>query len=763
MTASNILDGLNPQQRAAVSAGDGPVLVLAGPGSGKTRVLTHRIAYLVEERDIRAWHIMAVTFTNKAARAMENRVMGLLGGSGKLDGLAIGTFHANCARILRVETEATSYTRDYVIFDTDDQLKVMKQAIEDLNLDPKKNTPRAMLSKVSAAKNELITPDHYMPDDYSAEKIRRVYLRYEELLRQNNARDFDDLLVHTVQLFQDRPDVLERYQHRYWHILVDEFQDTNIVQYTLVRLLAGERRNLFAVGDPDQSIYAFRGADYRNVQRFREDHPDTDVILLEENYRSHQAILDAATGVIDQNTDRQPKELFSQRKEGPLVRVYEAYNEDDEARFVVETIADLVNRKGYDPGDFAIMYRTNAQSRAIEEGFLRAGLPYRLIGATRFYARKEIKDVLAYLRFVHNPDENISMQRVINVPTRGIGLKTLDTLAIWAGDMGLTPPHALLALLDEHTDAPFTGRARNSLTAFASMVEEWRALKDQLSPDELITRVLNDTGYLSYLDDGTQQGESRIENVLELRGVAETYAGLPLSTFLEEVSLVADVDTRDDETAAPSLLTLHSAKGLEYPIVFIVGMEENILPHSRSIAPERNPNATTEQRQQAAKEVEEERRLCYVGITRAEERLYLCYATIRSLYGDSRANLPSRFLYDIPEDVRQGSPLRKPGAASTEQDSFRRMTTWGTRTSTTGRRDSSRRETSRRETPRKERASSQPTLYKGGDCVWHGKYGEGVVVSSSMAGGDMEQVDVLFPGEVGQKTIIADFLKKMES
>ncbi|MBN1564951.1 MAG: UvrD-helicase domain-containing protein [Anaerolineae bacterium] len=759
MGVTDILKGLNPQQQAAVSAGDGPVLVLAGPGSGKTRVLTHRIAYLVEARDVRAWHIMAVTFTNKAAREMENRVTGLLSGSGQLDGLAIGTFHANCARILRVEAEATAYTRDYVIFDTDDQLKVLTQVLADLNLDPKKNTPRAMLNKISAAKNELITPEQYMPDDYSAEKVRRAYLRYEELLRQNNARDFDDLLVHTVRLFQDRPDVLERYLNRYWHILVDEFQDTNMAQYTLVRLLAGERRNLFAVGDPDQSIYAFRGADYRNVQRFREDYPDTDVILLEENYRSHQAILDAATGVIDQNTDRQPKELFSQRKVGPLVRIYEGYNEDDEARFVVETIADLINRKDYDPGDFAIMYRTNAQSRAIEEGFLRAGMPYRLIGATRFYARKEIKDVLAYLRFIHNPDENISMQRIINVPTRGIGLKTLETLDTWGTTMGLTPPHALLALLDENVEAPFSTRARNSLTGFAGLVEEWRALKDQLSPDELITRVLNDTGYLSYLDDGTQQGESRIENVLELRGVAETYAGLPLSTFLEEVSLVSDVDMRDDETAAPSLLTLHSAKGLEYPVVFIVGMEENILPHSRSIAPERNPNATSDQRQQAAKDVEEERRLFYVGITRAEERLYLCYATIRSLYGDSRANLPSRFLYDIPEEVRQGSPLRKPGS-SADTDAYRQMTTWSTRTAVFGRPNATRRESRGGSQPKREK---QATQFKGGDCVWHAKYGEGVVVSSSLASGDMEQVDVLFPGDVGQKTIIADFLKKMDS
>ncbi len=340
--SSNILKGLNPQQQQAVSAGDGPVLVLAGPGSGKTRVLTHRIAFLIEVRHIPAWHIMAVTFTNKAAREMENRVVGMLTDSGKRDGLSIGTFHAICARLLRIEADYTRFSRDYAIFDTDDQTQVMRQVIADLNLDPKRDNPRGLLNRISAAKNELIGPDEFQPQEYTEEKIRRVYARYDELLRANNARDFDDLLMHTVRLLRDQPDLLMKYQNRYHHILVDEFQDTNMAQYRLVQMLAGERRNLFAVGDPDQSIYAFRGADYRNVKRFRESYPDAQVILLEENYRSHQAILDAAMGVIDQNSDRTPKDLFSQRKKGPLTTVYEAYSEDDEARFVVETIADLV-------------------------------------------------------------------------------------------------------------------------------------------------------------------------------------------------------------------------------------------------------------------------------------------------------------------------------------------------------------------------------------------------------------------------------------
>jgi DNA helicase-2/ATP-dependent DNA helicase PcrA len=737
----DILKGLNGQQQAAVAAGDGPVLVLAGPGSGKTRVLTHRIAWLVEQRDVRAWHIMAVTFTNKAAREMENRVIGLLGGSGKLDGLSIGTFHAICARILRVEAEYTSFTRDYAIFDTDDQLAVMTQVIGDLNLDPKKTTPRSLLNRVSAAKNELIAAHKYQPKEYYDEKVRRAYLRYDELLRANNARDFDDLLMHAVQLFREHPDVLDRYQNRYRYILVDEFQDTNMAQYVLVQLLAGERRNLFAVGDPDQSIYAFRGADYRNVLRFRQDYPDAQVILLEENYRSHQLILDAATGVINQNTDRTPKDLFSRRKQGPMTLVYEAYNEDDEARYVVETIAE------YEPGEFAIMYRTNAQSRALEDAFRRANMPYRLVGATSFYARKEIKDVMAYLRLTHNPNDNVSLQRIINVPTRGIGQKTLDTLSIWADSLGVTPPLALPLLLDDKTDAPFSARARTALTEFAAMVDEWRRVREMLSPEELITQVLKDTGYLAYLDDGSEQGQSRIENVLELRGFAERYTGLPLTTFLEDVSLVSDVDTPEDDLNRPSLMTLHSAKGLEYPVVFIVGLEENILPHARSIAPERKPDATPEERSEAQRAIEEERRLMYVGITRAKDRLFLLYATIRSLYGDSRANLPSRFLYDIPDQVREGADLPRRGSAEIDRRAYEFMTTWARPAAAPVRREHA---------PR-----HQPTRFKGGDVVWHIKFGEGVVISSKFEG-SMEQVDVLFTGTGGQKTIIADFLKPVE-
>jgi len=751
---SNILEGLNPQQREAVSAGDGPVLVLAGPGSGKTRVLTHRIAYLVEEMDVPAWRIMAVTFTNKAARAMEDRVLALLEGSGKLDGLTIGTFHAICARILRQEADYTTFSRDYVIFDTDDQLQVMKQAVIDLNLDPKIANPRTMLNKVSAAKNELITPATLQVQDYRDEQLRRVYARYDELLRASNARDFDDLLMHVVLLFQNSPETLARYQHRYLHVLVDEFQDTNMAQYMLVRLLAGERKNIFAVGDPDQSIYAFRGADYRNVKRFEEDFPQHRKILLEENYRSHQAILDAAMGVIDQNTDRTPKSLFSQRKEGPRLFIYEAYNEEDEARFVVETIAELSASGEHAPGDVAIMYRTNAQSRALEEAFLRAGMPYRLIGATRFYGRKEIKDLIAYLRLIHNPDDGVSLARIINVPTRGIGLKTLDELEAWARELGTNAPGAL-QLLPETPDAPLAPRSIKALLGFWRQVEDWREIKETATPEDLLKRVLNDTGYLDYITDGTPQGEDRVENVLELRAVAASYGNLPLATFLEEVALVSDVDNLTDEASAPTLLTLHSAKGLEFPVVFLVGLEENLMPHARSLEAERNPRATPEEKAEGRRALEEERRLMYVGITRAEHRLYLSYAAIRSVFGDRSTNLPSRFLYDIPEEVRDGAALRRRGAAQRDQDAFRAMTTWASPTSRA-------QERARSVARPAERSSRRgPSRFKAGQVVWHTKYGEGVVVSSESAG-EMEQVRVLFPGGVGEKVIVADFLKPVD-
>jgi len=522
VTVSKILEGLNKQQQAAVSAGEGPVLVLAGPGSGKTRVLTHRIAYLIEDMDIRAWHIMAVTFTNKAAREMEKRVVHLLGGTGKLDGLSIGTFHAICARILRVEAEFTTRTRDYLIFDTSDQQAVVKQALIELNIDPKRYDPRTMLSYISGAKNELIGPADYPANDYRSELVRRVYLRYDELLKASNARDFDDLLVHAVQLFLDHPDVLARYQHRYHHILVDEFQDTNMAQYKLVRLLAGERRNLFAVGDPDQSIYAFRGADYRNVQRFRSDYPDTQMILLEQNYRSHQAILDAATGVINQNPGRVQKNLFSERKEGPLLHIKEAYSEDDEAQFVIDTIAELVALNEFSPGDFAVMYRTNAQSRVLEDAFRRVGLSYRLVGAQRFYGRREVKDMIAFMRLVYNPLDEISLRRVINLPPRGIGDKTIEKLVALGTQENLSAGEVLLGLAKANPAwQEALGREATRLASFGRLLQGWRDCAEKNQITVLFDRILEDkrrrTGPLGKRD-GTASGHPGIRRTAGFSG-----------------------------------------------------------------------------------------------------------------------------------------------------------------------------------------------------------------------------------------------------
>src|SRR5512136_1300520 len=423
----DLLHGLNPQQARAVEAPDGPVLVLAGPGSGKTRVLTHRVAYLVEVRKVWPRQILAVTFTNKAAREMRERLDKILGPARSSE-LTLGTFHAICARWLRRDAPEIGLSRDFVIFDDDDQQTLVKTVLKELNIDDKRYKPSAVLNAISTAKNELITPEQYQPPSYWHEMVRRIYPRYQELLRQSNGLDFDDLLLEVVRLFDERPQVLARYQERYQHILVDEFQDTNTAQYALLRQLASQSHNLFVVGDEDQSVYRWRGADFRNIQRFREHHPRLTEIVLEQNYRSTQTILDAARGVIDRNVHRTQKNLFTQRSGGAAVNVYEAYNQDDEAQYVVETIQQSIRKQQYKLSDFAVFYRTNAQSRAIEDAFIRSGLPYRLVGGTRFYARREIKDVLAYLRIVHNPHDAVSLMRVINVPARGIGAKTIETL-----------------------------------------------------------------------------------------------------------------------------------------------------------------------------------------------------------------------------------------------------------------------------------------------------------------------------------------------
>ncbi|MFL7809863.1 MAG: ATP-dependent helicase, partial [Anaerolineae bacterium] len=525
---------------------------------------------------------VAVTFTNKAANEMKERLQALLGDR-DLGSLTIGTFHAICVRLLRREAETLGIDRNFVIYDDSDQQSLMRRAIKELNINDKQYRPRAMHNIISRAKTEMLGPDDFEAQTYREEVARRIYARYQELLLESNAFDFDDLLLRVVVAFREHPALLERYQQRYQYVLVDEFQDTNAVQYELVRQLAGGHRNLFGVGDEDQSIYAFRGANFYNILKFEKDYPDTTKILLEQNYRSTQTILDVANATIAPNTQRTPKKLFTRRDQGTMVFTHEAFDENQEGRWVVEKIQDLI-RHGTMPGNCAVMYRTNAQSRALEDAFLAQGMPYKLVGATRFYARREVKDLLAFMRLVHNPYDTVSLLRVINVPPRKIGAKTLDSLVTWADQQGL-PVYDALQELAEMDKPPVSAGARRALLGFYDMWREWVAVADEISALELLDKVIEDTGYGPYLRDGSEEGEDRWENILELRSVASEYAHLPtdesLQAFLEEVSLVSDVDNLDD-TEAPTLLTLHSAKGLEFGTVFIVGLNDGLLPHNRS-------------------------------------------------------------------------------------------------------------------------------------------------------------------------------------
>ena len=644
----DFLGDLNTQQQQAVMAGLGPILVLAGPGSGKTRVLTRRIAYLISAMGVRPYQILAVTFTNKAAREMESRVGDLLGES--IRGLSLGTFHATCARILRREAEHLPFDSNFVIFDTDDQLSVVKRALDDLNVDEKRYRPSAVLGAISNAKNDLILPDDFPVQTYRDEVVARLYRRYQELLLNSNALDFDDLILWSVFLLENSPSVRDKYARRFEHVLVDEFQDTNQAQYILIKHLVSFHRNFFVVGDTDQSIYGWRGADYRNLQRLEQDFPDTQVIILEQNYRSTQSILNVAMAVIDRHPARVRKNLFTDRGEGQKVILHEVYDDRTEAGFVVDTIATTVARHQAEPGDFAVMYRTNAQSRLLEETFLQAGLPYKLVGAQRFYGRREVKDIVAYLRLVRNPNDEVSLTRVINTPPRGIGNKTLLALRTYAQKINRSMGEVLLSLgKGEQPQYPeyFPGRAVAALASFGARYARWREFLGQSSPVNLMDLIMEEISYQSYLDDGTEEGRERWENVLELRRLAAEYQEQGLDAFLERVALVSDQDTIDANANVPTLLTLHAAKGLEYRVVFIVGLVDGTLPHSRSFE---DPDA-----------MQEERRLFYVGITRAKDRLYLVFAQNRSAYGFTEPVEPSRFLDDIPMNLLDESQKR-PGA-----------------------------------------------------------------------------------------------------
>ncbi|MCY4071746.1 MAG: UvrD-helicase domain-containing protein [Chloroflexi bacterium] len=639
-------EGMNEQQAAAITAGAGPVLVLAGPGSGKTSVLTRRIAWLIREQRIPHHRIMAVTFTNKAAGEMRSRVEALLGD--RMRGLQIGTFHAICARFLRREAESLGYRRDYVIYDSDDQVALVKQVVKGLDIDPKKFNPRAILARISHAKNEMIGADEFRSRDYFGEIVKQVYTAYQAALRDANAMDFDDLLLNMVLLLRQGDLLREAYQQRFETVLVDEFQDTNRVQYEFVKILAAPQNNVFVVGDEDQAIYAFRGADYRNVLRFRENYPDPTVILLEQNYRSTQNILDAARAVIDNNRDRTPKHLYTDQGRGERIKVFEAYDERYEAEYILEQIQLLRMQDGLDYKDFAVMYRTNAQSRAMEQAFVNRSTPYVLVGGVGFYKRREVKDMLAYLRLIHNPDDRVSFERIINVPARGIGKKSLGAFLDWVSGAGATIGEALNRLYyDDPT--PLSTAAEKKFRAFADLLSSWQEMAKVGDLVNMFDNITAQTRYYIHLDDTSnlpEEAAERADNVRELRGLLE-YAmeyEQPLHEFLAEQSLVADVDTLKDGADAVTLMTLHSAKGLEFPVVFITGLETGILPHFRAY--------------EELDGISEERRLFYVGVTRAKQSLFLSYAFRRALYsGGGSLSRPSEFLADLPRHLLDGSPL----------------------------------------------------------------------------------------------------------
>ncbi|MCK4402673.1 MAG: UvrD-helicase domain-containing protein, partial [Dehalococcoidia bacterium] len=570
----DILATLNSVQRKAVEATKGPVLILAGPGSGKTKVITHRVAYLVRGCGINPHHIMAVTFTNKAAREMKERLEQLLGW--EIEALTLGTFHAICARILRREGKATGLNAGFVIYDDEDQLNLIKQSLREVNLDPKQYAPRALQSAISAAKSRLISPKGYAQQiqSYFEEIVQRVYQHYQQLLNQSGAVDFDDLLMKTVELFRNHLQILNRYQSRYLHILVDEFQDTNIAQYMLIKQLAGKRHNICVVGDPDQSIYSWRFADLRNILSFEKDYPEAKVVFLEQNYRSTKTILEVASDVISANVQRKPKNLWTENEGGSPVAIIESYSEEEEAQSVVNEIEKLISQEQISLKDCAVMYRVNAQSRILEETFMRYGMPYKLVGGTRFYRRQEIKDIIAYLRVIHNPHDNVSLARIINVPGRGIGQGTLNKLRAWARPHDTSLYDSLKKVVEEKT---LSSRITQALIGFVVLIDELMVKSHELNLAELLDEILEHIEYREYLLE-KEDGEDRLENIMELKSVAREYSGLnpeeALATFLEKVSLVADIDELDEKAKAVTLITLHQAKGLEFPVVFIVGMEE---------------------------------------------------------------------------------------------------------------------------------------------------------------------------------------------
>ena len=714
-----LLASLNPAQREAVEAPDGPLLIFAGAGSGKTRVLTHRIAYVIASRGVRPQEVLAVTFTNKAAREMRARVERLLGGA--VTGMWLGTFHSAGARILRRDGDAIGIPANFVIYDEADRLAAMRRAMQSVNVDDKRLAPAKVVHAVSAAKNELLDPTAFATrasGSWEAE-VARVYRAYEAAMAAAGALDFDDLLLRTVRLLQDVPPVLEHYRNRWRHLFVDEYQDTNHAQYLMVSLLAETHRNITVVGDDDQSVYRFRGADIRNILEFRKDFPDARVVTLEQNYRSTQPILDTAHAVIRHNVERAAKRLWTERSGGEPVRLIPVYDEQEEALIVCAEIERLIGIEGYSLSDFAVLYRTNAQSRAFEDVLLRRGIPYRLVGGLRFYERREVKDVLAYLRLVANPRDPVAFARIVNVPRRKIGDKSVAELERIARRRRISPFEAV-----EHAGegAELGPGALHALSDFAALVARLGELSGQLPLPRLLERIVEESGYQSMLRDGTPEGEERWSNITELIGYSDEYADVPppdgLHQFLENVALVSDVDTLDDTKTGVTLITLHQVKGLEFPVVFLAGLEEGLLPHIRAL-------------EEGDEGIAEERRLTYVGVTRAQHRLYLLHAFRRHLYGSAQSAEASRFLAEIPSEMLE--VVRRPGGPPV----------------VTPRQPGAVREAVHAQAARPNPVEIAPQRYAEGMRVQHPKYGTGTILKSTMTRAG-EEVVIRFD-EAGMK------------
>ncbi|GIN87955.1 ATP-dependent DNA helicase PcrA [Heyndrickxia sporothermodurans] len=723
-----LLNGLNPEQQEAVKTTDGPLLLMAGAGSGKTRVLTHRVAYLMVEKGVNPYNILAITFTNKAAKEMRERIGGIMGGAA--EEVWISTFHSMCVRILRRDIDRIGFNRNFTILDPTDQQSVIKGILKDKNIDPKKFDPRSILGTISSAKNELVDPEEYskLIGGYYEQVVSDVYEEYQKRLRKNQALDFDDLIMTTIQLFNRVPEVLEYYQRKFQYIHVDEYQDTNRAQYMLVKMLASRFQNLCVVGDSDQSIYAWRGADISNILSFEKDYPRAKVILLEQNYRSTKRILHAANEVIKNNANRKPKNLWTENQEGTKIVYYRADSEQSEAQYVAGKIKEMTGNGGRKLSDIAILYRTNAQSRVMEEVLLKSNIEYSIVGGIKFYDRKEIKDILAYLRLIANPDDDISLQRVINVPKRGIGATSFDKIARYAAEHDIS-------IMDALKEIDFVGvsaKIANAANEFYELIKGYTGMQEYLSVTELVEEVLEKSGYREMLKaEKTIESQSRLENIDEFLSVTKNFEEAnddkSLVAFLTDLALVADIDRLDEEETKNEtcvLMTLHSAKGLEFPVVFLMGLEEGVFPHSRSLMEEA--------------EMEEERRLAYVGITRAEEELYLTNAGMRTLFGRTNMNPVSRFISEIPEDLleavhKEVKQINKP-FGSTRQQAMKRPVTRPVPASTGG----------------------NQVGWKVGDKAEHKKWGVGTVVSVKGDGKGME-LDIAFPSPIGIKRLLAEF------